>query len=500
QKLEQLLELADILSQQNSFQEILRLVAHKVSILLEAEIVLILMLNPRSQQTVKTIIKEGLEVSHPRYRSVQNQISGWLMKHRAALLTSDIKSDARFSNVILGDLSIKSVMGVPLQIEGVCIGSLILLNKTERGEFDESDLAFLGKVAIIAAPYLRNVQKIQHYFETPLPEAALLARYEALGLLGKCKRFVDLLQAIEAAARCDVRVLLQGESGTGKELIAKAIHKFSARSQKPFVAIDCGAIPTHLLESELFGYVKGAFTGAASDRKGLLHEAHQGTLFMDEVANLPLEMQAKFMRVLQDGEIRPLGSNKTRKIDVRIISASSSSIKELVAEKKFREDLFYRLYVYPITIPSLNDRAEDIPMLAHHFLRKFALQQKKQTDTFDKEITEFMKERKWAGNIRELENFVERLVTVTPQGMKILRRKILPEDLQTELRNVKFVYDDGLVPKSLDESVAECEEQLIREALDKHNWNQSRAARALRISIQTIRYKMKKLDIEKPGT
>ena len=494
---EQLIEFAEMLCQQNSFQEILRLTAQKTAIFLDAELALIMMLNPRTQQTVKTIIKEGVEVSHPRYRSVQNQISGWLLKHKAPLLTSDIRNDPRFKNVILGNIPIKSVLGVPLQIEGVSIGSLVILNKSQADEFSELDLEFLGKIAVIAAPYLRNVQKIQGYFETPLPAAALCARYEALGLLGKCNRFVDLLQAIEAAARCDVRVLLQGESGTGKELIAKAIHHFSTRGNNPFVAIDCGAIPAHLLESELFGYVKGAFTGAATGRKGLLQEADHGTLFMDEIANLPAEMQAKLMRFLQEGEIRPLGSNQSRKIDVRIISASSTSIKELVAEKKFRADLFYRIFVYPIYIPSLSDREEDIPMLAHHFLRKFALEQKKQTETFDAEIMEFMKQRKWVGNIRELENFVERLVTLVPQGMKILRRKILPEDLQTELKNVKFVYDDGLVPKSLAESVAECEERLIRSALSKHNSNQSRAARELKISLQTIRYKMKKLGIEK---
>ena len=325
QKLEQLIEFAETLCQQNSFQEMLRLTAQKIAHFLNAEIVLIMMLNPRTQETVKTIIKEGVKVSHPRYRSVQNQVSGWLMKERKPLLSLDLKNDARFSNVILDDLSIKSVLGVPLEIEGVSIGSLILLNETPS-KFDDLDLEFLSKIATIASPYLRNVQKIQHYFEAPLPNAALLTKYEALGLMGRSKGFVALLQAIESAARCDVRVMLQGESGTGKELIAKAMHKFSDRSARPFVAIDCGAIPANLMESELFGHVKGAFTGATTDRKGLLQEASDGTLFMDEIANLPLEMQVKLMRVLQEGEVRPLGSNKFRKVNVRLISASSASI------------------------------------------------------------------------------------------------------------------------------------------------------------------------------
>jgi transcriptional regulator with GAF, ATPase, and Fis domain len=168
-------------------------------------------------------------------------------------------------------------------VEGVIIGSILLLNKDRDDEFDENDLAYLEKLAALAAPFLRNVQKIQEYFAAPLPEAALLAKYEPLGLLGKSKKFIELLQAVEATALCDVRVLLEGQSGTGKELIARAIHQLSARRDGPFVAIDCGAIPANLLESELFGHVKGAFTGATSDRKGLLEEAHHGTLFMDEI-------------------------------------------------------------------------------------------------------------------------------------------------------------------------------------------------------------------------
>lgn len=497
-RLEQIIEFAETLSQQNNFQEILRLVAQGVSHFLSGEIALIMMLNPRTRQTVKTILKEGMEVSHPSYHSAQNQISGWLMKHKQPLLSADIKNDARFPQVSWEDLPIKSVLGVLLQIEGLLLGSLILLNKGTNDEFDELDLSFLSKIAIIAAPYLRNVQKIQEYFEAPLPEAALLAKYEKLGLLGRSQRFIELLQAIEAAACCDVRVLLQGQSGTGKELIAKAIHKFSVRSEKPFVAIDCGAIPGNLLESELFGHVKGAFTGATTDRRGLLQEADQGTLFMDEITNLPLEMQTKLMRVLQEGEVRPLGSNKARNVDVRIISASSSSIKELVQEKKFREDLYYRIYVYPVYIPSLNDRQEDIPMLASHFIRKFAKQQTKQAETLHEEILEFMKARNWHGNVRELENFIERLVVLAPQGTKMLGRKILPDDLRDEMHNVKYVYDDQHVTKSLSESVDEFEGQLIREALVEHNWNQARAARALKIPAQTIGHKMRKLGIEKP--
>jgi len=239
-------------------------------------------------------------------------------------------------------------MCVALQCEGIVIGYLLVMNKCDGETFDEAALRLLEKMAAIAAPFLSNVPKIQEYFAAPLPEAALLNKYAPLGLLGKSKPFIELLKAVEAAAHCDVRVLLEGRTGTGKELVARAIHKLSERSAQPFIALDCGAIPPNLIESELFGHVKGAFTGATRDRTGLIAEANQGALFMDEIANLPLEMQAKLMRVLQEGEVRPVGSNRSHKVDVRIISASSLPLNDLVVQQKFREDLYYRLLVYPV--------------------------------------------------------------------------------------------------------------------------------------------------------
>jgi len=494
----QLVELATILSQQNEFHEILRVVSQKTSCLLRAEMALILMLNPRTHETIKTIHKEGIEVTQRQYRSVQNQISGWIMINKKPLVSPDIKQDARFRKVNFGDVAIKSVLGVPLIVEGVFIGSIILLNKDQMSKFTGEDLTYLEKIAIIAAPYLRNVQEIQHYFQTPLPEPTLLKKYQDMGLLGKSKLFITMLQAIEAAARCDVRVLLEGRSGTGKELVAKAIHQLSQRSSGPFVAVDCGAIPENLVESELFGHVKGAFTGATADQRGFIEEANHGTFFMDEIANLPTDTQAKLLRVLQENEVRPVGSRKSRKVDVRIIAAGSTSLKKLVDEQKFRDDLFYRLHVYPIYIPSLNDRRDDIPMLAHHFLKKYSRQQEKQIAAFDESILHFLKHRIWQGNIRELENLVERLITLTPLETNIVNQHIFPEDIRKEFKKMKieekYDYD---IPKSLTESLEEYEVQLIRKALIQHNWNQSQAARQLKIPVQTISYKIKKLGITK---
>ena len=496
---EALIDLATILSQQNDFQEILRLVAQKAVSLLQAETALILMLNPRTQETVKTVRREGRTGDEREFKTVQNQISGWLMQHQQPLWSENLKQDARFSGVAFGDISVKSVLGVPLRIEGALIGTLILLNKNHDGVFAEDEAVYLEKLAVIAAPYLRNVQKIAEYFNTPLPEAALLAKYEQTGLIGKSPKFIEMLQAIEAAARCDVRVLLEGQTGTGKELVARAIHQFSSRRDKPFIAIDCGAIPANLLESELFGHVKGAFTGATQDRKGLLEEANHGTLFMDEITNLPIEMQAKFMRVLQEGEIRPVGSNQTRRIDVRFITASSQFLHKLVEQGKFREDLFYRLHVYPISLPSLRERQPDIPLLAEHFLHKFARQQQKPVESFHVAILDYMKHFPWEGNIRQLENFIERLVTLAPPEMKILDAAILPPDIKKELQHTSSAIEEPAIDQALPDRVAEYEARLIRQALENNEWNQSQAARQLRIPVQTLHYKMNKLGIAKAG-
>lgn len=496
-KLENLIDLAATLSSQKNFQEILRLVTQSVSTLLNADISLIMMLNPKTQHTIKTIFKDGKEENnHSRYKNIYNQISGWLLKSNKPLFTNNIKNDDRFRNIEWADLLIKSAIAVPMYSEGIQTGSLILINKNDPS-FSKDDLGFLEKVSVIVSPYLRNVQQLQQYFNAPLSDETLAAKYRALGLLGKSELYFDLLQAIEAAARCDVRVLLEGQNGTGKELISRAIHTFSDRSDKPFVAVDCGAIPGHLIESELFGHLKGAFTGATQDRKGLFKQADKGTLFLDEIANLPLDVQSKLLRVLQEGEIRPVGSDVSFKVDVRIVAASSTSLKKMLIENKFREDLYYRLHVYPVIVPSLNQRAEDIPLIANNTLQKFSKAQGKKADHFNGRIIDFMRERNWKGNIRELINFIERMVTLTPAEATQIGTEIIPADLLDEFKH--FLKDKkNTVTKPLKEQLFENEKEIIQKALIAHNWNQTKAAEALDLTEQLIRYRMKKLGIKRP--
>ena len=494
QKILALFDLATILGQQIDFQEILRIVAAKAAVLFNAEIVSVFMINPQTQDTIKTIIREGIKPATGIEKIVLPNVIGWVAKNKQPFITHNFKTDPRFKKLFFEEISIASAMCAPLMSEGRTTGYLLVLNQSETTNFDESALILLEKFAAITAPFLSNVQKIQDYFNVHLPASALVAKYAPLGLLGKSEKFIELLRAIEAVARCDVRVLLEGDSGTGKELVARAIHQLSARKTGAFIAIDCGAIPENLIESELFGHLKGAFTGAATERQGLNEAANRGTLFMDEISNLPQNMQAKLLRVLQEGEIRAVGSNRSQKIDVRIIAASSTPLRDLMETQLFREDLFYRLYVYPICVPTLNERPEDILLLADHFRRKFARQQAKKIKSFHSSILNFMKLRNWSGNVRELENFVERLVTLTPESRTVIGSDLLPVEYHQEF---KTLTDLRKHRRPLDESLNEFEAKVIREALLENDWNQSKTARALRISERTIRYKIEKLGIKK---
>ena len=250
-----------------------------------------------------------------------------------------------------------------------------------------------------------------------------------------------------------------------------------------------------MIESELFGYKKGAFTGATQDRKGLIEEADGGTLFMDEVANLPLEMQAKFMRFLQEGEVRPVGVNLPKKVNVRIIAAASQSLRKMVEAGKFREDMYYRLHIYPIYVPPLREREKDIVLLANFFLEKYSQQHDKAVKSFHPDLGRFMRKRAWKGNVRELENFVRRLVTLAAPETLILTHKIIPTDLKEEYGQYRVQQQAANPNKSLQTHLQEYEEQVIRQALIENDWNQSKAARSLKISEQMIRYRMKKLAI-----
>jgi transcriptional regulator with GAF, ATPase, and Fis domain len=496
--LETLFELASLLREQSDFQEILRLVTTKISTMLNADFVSIVMIHPRTQETIKTIIREEKKDNHKNYHLVQTNVIGWTRMNDQFFLSQDISSDSRFRTGLFSNTSISSVMCIPLVSEGSSIGYISVMNNKRNKTFSEENLGLLQKVSLMSSPYLSNLQKIEEFFKAPLPEGSLLSKYKSFGLLGRSQPFLDLLRAIEAAAKCDVRVLLVGESGTGKELIARALHRLSSRKDFTFVTIDCGVIPENLIESELFGHVKGAFTGATSDRTGLFEEAHQGTIFMDEISNLPYDMQSKLLRVLQEGEIRILGSNRVREVDVRIISASSYSLHKMVNEKQFREDLFYRLNVYPIIIPTLRERREDVELLANYFLEQLTKKYGKEIQGFEVDTLSYFLAYNWPGNIRELENVVERMVIRAGDKSDYIPPELLPEEIRVQEIDIAKANDLAPSTDKLKSKIETYEKRLLMEALNKHHWNQSAAARELGIHEKTIREKIQKLNINKP--
>ena len=303
-------------------------------------------------------------------------------------------------------------------------------------------------------------------------------------VIGVSEVMASLFEMVRAIAPTSSTVLITGESGTGKELVARAIHGLSGRAEEPFVGINCGALPDTLLESELFGYVKGAFTDARQSKKGLFEAAHRGTLFLDEVGETSLAMQVKLLRALQERKIRRVGGTDEADVDVRVISATNAPLEELVKQKRFREDLFYRLQVIPIHTPPLRERFEDIPLLAEHFTARFAKQMGKRVAKVSEEALALLQAFSWPGNVRQLENVIERAVAletteaVLPERLpETIRRPQLPEPLPR--------IGDGF---SLDGFLLAVEARLLAEALERSAGDRAEAARLLGISSRSLRY------------
>ncbi len=293
-------------------------------------------------------------------------------------------------------------------------------------------------------------------------------------------------------------VLITGESGTGKELVAKAVHNLSPRRDRAFVPVNSGSIPSELLESELFGHVKGAFTGATATKKGLFEIAHEGTIFLDEIDTVPVQTQAKLLRVLQEREFRPVGGVRSIKVDVRIVAATNVDLKRAVREGRFREDLYYRLKVITLDVAPLRDRRDDIPLLSHHFLTRFSRENGKTLNSIDQDALRVLMNYDWPGNVRELENAIERAVVLSGTSGSI-RSELLPREILDSTSG----RPDGIPPQSrngsLRELVLEFERNLILLAMERANWNQRKAASLLKVKPTTLNAKLKRLQVRIPS-
>ena len=323
-------------------------------------------------------------------------------------------------------------------------------------------------------------------------------------IIGTSPKMKAIFELIENIAPQNSRVLVTGESGTGKELVARAIHDHSTRSKNPFITINCGAFPETLLESELFGYMKGAFTGANENRRGLFQAAHGGTLFMDEIGNMSVTMQVKLYRVLQEGKVRPVGSTEESDVDVRVIAATNKNLEEEIAAGRFREDLFYRLSVIPIHLPPLRERREDIPLLTREFLERFSKSMNKNIESIEPETMRRLEVYDWPGNVRELENTIERAVAL--ESGKAVSVEALPDRIRNFFQeNLSHAQHNGnghgngvVIPQegmNLEQHIREMERSYLLAALERSGGVRTRAAELLKMTYRSFRHYAKKYEI-----
>ena len=322
-----------------------------------------------------------------------------------------------------------------------------------------------------------------------------LKRFALPNIVGKSERMQKVMDLITQVAPTRATLLILGESGTGKELVAKTIHATSPRADRPFVPVNTGSMPVDLLESTLFGHVKGAFTSAIATKRGLFEVADQGTIFFDEIGTIGVETQAKLLRVIQEREFMRLGGTETIKVDVRILAATNADLRKLVQENKFREDLYYRLNVISIPLPPLRDRKEDVAPLAEHFLRKYSHENGREGLRFSPEAMKMLMDYDWPGNVRELENTVERAVVLS--SGPALGPDLLPEQFsQNHSGVIRSFPAENLEGRSLFDIMEACERRIILEVLEKSGWSQTEAAERFKIPLSTLNQKIKRLQID----
>ena len=456
---------------------------------------------------------------------IERSIAGWVWQNQQPAVVSDLERDVRCPSAkCLRPYPAKSICSLPLTTAHQRLGALMVWSD-EVGTYDDLDLEFAQLVATQIAVAIDNAL---HFEEAQLYQQQLASERDALRrmleenaqayreidalkntleeeklyleeeisdqfnsreIIGNSPSLKRALQAAQTVAATDSNVLIFGETGTGKELIARAIHNLSSRNEHTLVRVNCAAIPTGLLESEMFGHEKGAFTGAIEQRKGRFELAHKGTLFLDEVEDIPVDLQPKLLRVLQEQEFERLGSSRTIKVDVRVVAATNADLEELVSEKKFRSDLFYRLNVFPITLPPLRERIEDIPLLVHFFAQKFAKRMKKPIERIPTEVVTALSRYSWPGNIRELQNLIERAVILS-------RGSVLEVPLGELKQNGRIATE-----QSASNSLESVEREHILRVLRETNWvigGPTGAAARLGLPRTTLNNKMQRLGIARP--
>ncbi|MDH3216448.1 MAG: sigma 54-interacting transcriptional regulator [Candidatus Krumholzibacteria bacterium] len=438
--------------------------------------------------------REGKPTAHKSF-----DVSLSVIKKAASSGQPQLVSDAREEDDLrdqrsIVDFDIRTVICIPLKFEGKLVGVIYADNDTISEKFTRSDLPVLNAFGAQAAVAIENarsrgeLEKIKRSLEKQnlSLRQQLVEKYEFSGIVGRGPAMQKVFGVITKVAPLSTTVLIQGETGTGKELIAKAIHYNSERKSRAMVSVNCGALPKNILESELFGYRKGAFTGADEDRSGLFEAADNGTLFLDEIGDMPVELQVKLLRALQDGEVKRLGEERTIRVNVRVIAATNRDLAAEVQGGNFRNDLFYRLNVIPIFLPPLRDRQEDILPLADFFLDKHSKKMKKTKPVLTRPAREMLLTHSWVGNVRELENAIERALALAEgadtvdvdQFEHLIDRKSAAAfpDVEAPLKAMALIW----------------EKQFLKKMLVRNSWNVSKTANVLKISRQQLHNKIKK--------
>ncbi len=486
--------LSSSLNVREALQDILAILAEK----LDMRRGTITIFNPRTRE-IQIEVAHGLSEEarkRGRYRLGEG-ITGQVVATGQPIVVPAISEDPRFLNRTRSRKEAEkdkiSFICVPIKTGTKVLGTLSVDRVFTNDISLEEDVRFLTIIAGLIAQTVANIQAIQEEKERLLEEnlklkQELKGKYRLENFVCSSSRMQEVLQMMERVAPSSATVLIRGESGTGKSLIAKMIHFNSPRASGPFVTISCTALPENLIESELFGYEKGAFTGALGRKTGLFEKANGGTIFLDEIGDLPLPLQAKLLHVIQEKEFYRVGGTHPVKVDVRIIAATNRNLEELVEQGLFREDLYYRLNVFPLYLPPLRERKTDIIPLAEFFLEKYSRLYNKKIKRLSSPAIDLLVQYHWPGNVRELENVIERAVLICDE--EVIRSYHLPQSLQTAESSHTHAK------KSLAQAVKEVEVELIIEALKETKGNQSKAAKLLDTSLRILNYKIKKYGID----
>jgi Nif-specific regulatory protein len=428
-------------------------------------------------------------------------VAGWVLREQTPVLIPDVSKDERFTKQldIQQKLDTRSMICVPLKTRHGLIGVLYALNK-RSAEFEQKELRLLEILSGPIAVSIENARlcgEIQQYATSLEKENFRLktecqARFNVQGIIGSSAGMQRVFALLDKVIGTGTTVLIQGETGTGKELLAKVIHYNGPTKDKPFVAENCGGLSENLLESEIFGHVKGAFTGAIADKKGLFELANGGTVFLDEISDMSYAMQTKLLRVLQEYQIRPVGGSEYQRVEFRLISSTNRDLLQEVEKGRFREDLYYRIQVFPIMLPPLRERKEDIPLLTAHFLEEFALKFNRPVARLTPGALEILMLFDWPGNVRELANEIERALTLAGDDGEITEA-YLSERIR---QSADYDGPSGVPPATIQEATARVERKMVKDALRKSGGNRSQAARLLGLTRQGLLNKIRRYEIK----